>query len=97
MRYGQRPGVSATEIDGDVFLVEPGTEEVFYLNAVAGGLWRALAEPMDLAALTALMMPFTYSIANGLAFGFISYAVLKTATGRARDVHPATWLVAVSR
>ena len=55
MRYGQRPGINATEIDGDVFLVEPDTEEVFYLNAVAGGLWRALAEPMDLAALTALM------------------------------------------
>lgn len=55
MRYGQRPDVSATEIDGDVFLVEPGTEEVFYLNAVAGGLWRALAEPMTLAELTALM------------------------------------------
>jgi AGZA family xanthine/uracil permease-like MFS transporter len=47
------------------------------------------------AALTALMMPLTYSIANGLAFGFISYAVLKTLTGRYRDVHPATWLVAV--
>lgn len=55
MRYGQRPGVSATEIDGDVFLVEPDTEEVFYLNVVAGGLWRALAEPMDLAELAALM------------------------------------------
>lgn len=46
------------------------------------------------AALTALMMPFTYSIANGLAFGFISYAVLKTITGRVREVHAATWLVA---
>ena len=46
------------------------------------------------AALTALMMPFTYSIANGLAFGFISYAIIKTLTGRAREVHPATWLVA---
>ena len=55
MRYGQRPGVSATVIDGDVFLVEPDTEEVFYLNAVAGGLWRVLAEPMALAELTALM------------------------------------------
>ncbi|SAI74663.1 permease [Bordetella ansorpii] len=46
------------------------------------------------AALTALIMPFTYSIANGLAFGFISYAVLKACTGRIRQVHPATWLVA---
>ena len=35
------------------------------------------------AAVTALVMPFTYSIANGLAFGFITYAVLKLFTGRA--------------
>ncbi|MFS4437992.1 NCS2 family permease [Paracoccaceae bacterium GXU_MW_L88] len=46
------------------------------------------------AAITALMMPFTYSIANGLACGFISYAVIKALSGQARDVHPATWLVA---
>ena len=46
------------------------------------------------AALTAMMMPFTYSIANGLAFGFISYAAVKALTGRAREVHPATWIVA---
>ncbi|SMO56099.1 NCS2 family permease [Paracoccus laeviglucosivorans] len=46
------------------------------------------------AVLTALMMPFTYSIANGLAFGFVSYAAIKLATGRARDVHLATWVVA---
>ncbi|KRA00165.1 guanine permease [Mesorhizobium sp. Root157] len=55
--------------------------------------WAEITEAAP-AALTALMMPFTYSIANGLAFGFISYAVLKTLTGRASDVHPATWLVA---
>ncbi len=46
------------------------------------------------AVLTAIAMPFTYSIANGLAFGFVSYAVLKLLTGRARDVHAATWIVA---
>lgn len=46
------------------------------------------------AVLTALVMPFTYSIANGLAVGFISYALIKLMTGRARDVHPATWVVA---
>jgi len=55
--------------------------------------WINVAEATP-AALTTLIMPFTYSIANGLAFGFISYVVLKTATGRVRDVHPATWLVA---
>ncbi len=46
------------------------------------------------AALTALVMPFSYSIANGLAFGFISYVVLKLFTGRAREVHGAAWVVA---
>ncbi|QDY71330.1 NCS2 family permease [Qingshengfaniella alkalisoli] len=68
---------------------------------VAGLMMRELTEVQwdDItestpAALTALMMPFTYSIANGLAFGFISYAAIKTLTGRARDVHPATWIVA---
>ena len=55
--------------------------------------WNDVVEATP-AALTALVMPFTYSIANGLAFGFISYVVLKTATGRIRDVHPATWLIA---
>ncbi len=43
---------------------------------------------------TALMMPFTYNIANGLAFGFITYAALKLFTGRARQVHWMTWIIA---
>jgi len=55
--------------------------------------WNDIAEATP-AALTALVMPFTYSIANGLAFGFISYVVLKSLTGKAREIHPATWLVA---
>jgi AGZA family xanthine/uracil permease-like MFS transporter len=46
------------------------------------------------AAVTALAMPFTYSIANGLAFGFITYAVLKGLTGRAKEVHWMVWLIA---
>ena len=55
--------------------------------------WDDITEAAP-AALTALMMPFTYSIANGLAFGFISYALIKLMTGRASQVHAATWLVA---
>ncbi|MGB6056018.1 MAG: NCS2 family permease [Burkholderiaceae bacterium] len=46
------------------------------------------------AVITLLLMPFTYSIANGLAFGFISYAVLKLLTGRARQVPWIIWLIA---
>ena len=56
--------------------------------------WSDLTEAVP-AALCALAMPFTYSIANGLAFGFIAYAVLKAGTGKWRQVHPAVWLVAV--
>jgi AGZA family xanthine/uracil permease-like MFS transporter len=46
------------------------------------------------AAVTALAMPFTFSIAEGIAFGFISYAVLKLLTGRAREVRPVVWVIA---
>ena len=56
--------------------------------------WQELTEAVP-AALCALAMPFTYSIANGLAFGFIAYTVLKAGTGKWREVHPAVWLVAV--
>lgn len=56
--------------------------------------WKDTTEAAP-AALTALAMPFTYSIANGLAFGFITYAVLKLTTGRASSVHAATWIIAL--
>ncbi len=55
--------------------------------------WGDVTEAVP-SALAALIMPFTYSIANGLAFGFIAYAALKLLTGRAREVHPALWVVA---
>ena len=55
--------------------------------------WSDVTEATP-AALTTLAMPFTYSIANGLAFGFISYVVLKAFTGHIRAIHPATWFVA---
>jgi adenine/guanine/hypoxanthine permease len=42
------------------------------------------------AFLTIVIMPLAVSITDGIAFGFIAYAILKTATGRARAVH---WLV----
>lgn len=55
--------------------------------------WDDITEAVP-AALTALAMPFTYSIANGLAIGFISYAVIKAVSGKVGTVHAATWLVA---
>jgi len=56
--------------------------------------WSDITESAP-AALTTLAMPFTYSIANGLAFGFISYVALKALTGRFKEIHLATLIVAV--
>ena len=56
--------------------------------------WNESTEVIP-AAITALMMPFTYSIANGLAFGFISYAAIKLFTGRVKEVHWMVWLIAI--
>jgi AGZA family xanthine/uracil permease-like MFS transporter len=46
--------------------------------------------------LTIVVMPFTYSIANGIGAGFISWVLLRTATGRVREIHPLMWVVAVA-
>ena len=41
------------------------------------------------AMVTALVMPLTFSIANGIAFGFITYAAAKLLSGRWREVSPS--------
>ncbi|WP_028358206.1 NCS2 family permease [Brackiella oedipodis] len=46
------------------------------------------------AVLTVLMMPFTYSIAEGIGIGFISYVILNVCTGKFKQIHPATICVA---
>lgn len=48
------------------------------------------------AFLTFTLMPFTYSIANGIGAGFIAYVFIRTAQGRAREVHPLMWVVAAA-
>ncbi|MGW0900346.1 solute carrier family 23 protein, partial [Streptomyces goshikiensis] len=45
------------------------------------------------AFLAMVMMPFTYSITNGIGIGFISFCVLRLATGRGRDVPVAMYVV----
>ena len=46
------------------------------------------------AFLTIVTMPFTYSIANGIGVGFISFALMSTFAGKAKDVHWIMWLLA---
>lgn len=52
-RYVRNPAVTETPLDDEVFLVEPASDEVFYLDAVSSGLWRLLVEPVTLADLQA--------------------------------------------
>jgi AGZA family xanthine/uracil permease-like MFS transporter len=47
------------------------------------------------AFLTIVVMPFTYSIANGLGVGFIAWVVMQSARGKIRQVHPLLWAVAI--
>lgn len=48
------------------------------------------------AFLTIIMMPLTSSIANGFAFGFISYAFIKTLGGKWREVSWIMWMVSIA-
>ncbi|HZJ86319.1 MAG TPA: NCS2 family permease [Erysipelotrichaceae bacterium] len=45
------------------------------------------------AFLTIVMMPFAYSIAEGIAFGMVSYVVLKAVTGKFKDISIIMWLL----
>ena len=47
------------------------------------------------AFMTFVMMPFTYSIANGIAAGIVSYTILKVATGKWKQVHWMMYLLCV--
>ena len=48
------------------------------------------------AALVLIMMPFTFSITNGIGFGFIAYVLIRIAQGRARLVHPLMYAAALA-
>ncbi|MFM8944691.1 MAG: NCS2 family permease [Actinomycetota bacterium] len=46
------------------------------------------------ALLTILLMPFTYSITNGVGAGFLAYVVIAALRGKAEEVHWLLWIVA---
>jgi len=48
------------------------------------------------AFLTIVMMPYAYSIAEGIVFGMISYVVLKSVTGKFKDISITMWLVSIA-
>jgi AGZA family xanthine/uracil permease-like MFS transporter len=48
------------------------------------------------AALTIMIMPFTFSITNGIGMGFLAFTTARTAQGRAREVHPFMWIASAA-
>ncbi|SFH46696.1 NCS2 family permease [Modicisalibacter xianhensis] len=65
---------------------------------MCGSLARADWDDVTEAApvlVAALSMPLTYSIANGIALGFISYAAIKALSGRFRELSPAVTVLAI--
>jgi len=72
---------------------------VFVAALMAKGLrdvdWDDMTEAAP-ALVTALAIPFTYSIATGIGVGFISYAAIKLVSGRWRDVNAAVAVIAVA-
>ncbi|OYD21333.1 NCS2 family permease [Oceanimonas baumannii] len=56
--------------------------------------WDDITEAVP-AVVVLVMMPFTFSIAHGIAFGFISFVGVKVLSGRASEVSPVVWALAV--
>ena len=57
--------------------------------------WSDIASAFP-AFLTIVGIPMTYSIANGIGLGFISYCIIKVAQGKFRDVKPLMWVAALA-
>ncbi|SDU26722.1 putative MFS transporter, AGZA family, xanthine/uracil permease [Pseudomonas pohangensis] len=55
--------------------------------------WDDITESAPVV-ITALAMPLTFSIANGIAFGFITWVVIKALAGRYKDINPALLVLA---
>ncbi|MCZ5678451.1 hypothetical protein O5624_05500 [Escherichia coli] len=57
--------------------------------------WDDFTESVP-AFITTVMMPFTFSITEGIALGFMSYCIMKVCTGRWRDLNLCVVVVASS-
>lgn len=56
--------------------------------------WNDFEEALP-AFLAIIMMPFTYSISNGIGFGFIFYVLAKIFKGKAKEVHPLLYVFSI--
>ncbi len=108
---GGRTGLTAVFIAGlfflslfltPIFVAVPGIATAPAL-IVVGALMMRGAKDLDWtradeaipAFLTMVGMPLTYSIANGITFGIVSFVAIKLLSGRAREVHPVLLVLSV--
>ncbi len=83
-----------------VFLAIPGfatTPALIFVGLMMIGSVKKMSFDGDIADaiggfMALIMMPFTYSIANGIMFGIISWVMLKIFTGKIKDIHPVMWV-----
>lgn len=67
---------------------------VLMTSSLARVKWEDMTEAVP-AFVTAAMMPFSFSITEGIALGFISYCIMKLGTGRWREISPCVVVVAL--
>lgn len=65
---------------------------VLMISSIAKIQWEDLTEAAP-AVITAIMMPLTYSIAEGIAIGFIAYTVIKLVAGKGNDVSVSVYVI----
>ena len=78
------------EIDGAALLYVA----ILFVRNITDIEWDDIAESGP-AVLAMITMPLTYSISNGIALAFISYALIKIFTGKFNSTSPAIWVIAI--
>lgn len=91
-------GLFFAPLAGSIHAYATAPALLFVACMMARGLaeldWDDVTEYVP-AVTAALAMPFTFSIANGIAFGFVSYAAIKLVSGRWSEAGPAVYVLAV--
>ena len=67
---------------------------VLFVKNIVDIEWSDMVEAGP-AVLAMIAMPLTYSISNGIAIAFVSYALIKICTGKIEGVSPAIWIVSI--
>lgn len=65
---------------------------VLMVSSISSVDWKDLTEAAPVVV-TAIMMPLTYSIAEGIAIGFLTYAAVKLVAGRGREVNISVYII----